>query len=256
MGHDKETSEYDELTPEQRAVLEDSDLILRDLLEATDAELAGLQPFMNRRELVGNSLASFQHLRDIGVETTEINESLKILDAEYKRLDAEFAEYRKLSARREALKAASEYNQRLLSASPDLVPREELALWEIARRVLLQEQRSMTAKEILERVTSLGHKVRGRTPAEAVRTALIRKPEVFQRTEDGKFQLMSSDMPLISALELRKESFKLQLNELQEREWEKDDVKSDGTMGLPTKHEEIGHAERKQRDKLRKEHGR
>jgi hypothetical protein len=60
-------------------------------------------------------------------------------------------------------------------------------LWQGARQVLLQNGGPMTARQITEALLAGGWKIEGKTPVESVRTTLIRKPEIFDRGQDGTF---------------------------------------------------------------------
>lgn len=47
----------------------------------------------------------------------------------------------------------------------------------------------------------LGWKIKGKTPVESVRTTLIRKSDVFERLDDGKFRLKKRMMTLQEAMQ-------------------------------------------------------
>jgi hypothetical protein len=62
-------------------------------------------------------------------------------------------------------------------------------IWMGAQQVLATVQRPMTAPEIARMLQALDWPISGDTPAETVRTALSRKPELFIRVNRGRFLL-------------------------------------------------------------------
>jgi hypothetical protein len=74
-----------------------------------------------------------------------------------------------------------------LTGYPDRPPLPDAPLWKGARYVLRRENRPMRATEICQRLKELGWKFKGKTPADSVRTILIRKPDIFDRVEGGKY---------------------------------------------------------------------
>jgi len=62
-------------------------------------------------------------------------------------------------------------------------------IWMGAQQVLATVQRPMTAPEIAQMLQALDWPISGDTPAETVRTALSRKPELFVRVDRGRFLL-------------------------------------------------------------------
>ena len=73
-------------------------------------------------------------------------------------------------------------------------PREagEMPIWEHARAILASKNNTpMGAGQIALLVASRGGKLEGKNPAESLRTVLIRKPDMFERVEGGKFRLKS-----------------------------------------------------------------
>jgi hypothetical protein len=65
----------------------------------------------------------------------------------------------------------------------------EVPLWHGAKLVLESNPRPMSAPDITECMRAMGWPITGDTPVETVRTAMIRKPDVFERTERGMFSL-------------------------------------------------------------------
>ncbi len=72
---------------------------------------------------------------------------------------------------------------------PDHPPLRDAPLWEGARYVLRQAGTSLSVTEISERLQVLGWKIKAKVPSESLRTILLRKPELFERTEGARFRL-------------------------------------------------------------------
>ena len=76
-----------------------------------------------------------------------------------------------------------------MSGYPDRPPVPDSPLWKGAQWVLRRENRPMRSTEIAKRLQELGWKIKSKNPGESLRTILVRKPEMFEKLEGGKYRL-------------------------------------------------------------------
>ena len=69
-------------------------------------------------------------------------------------------------------------------------------IWRGAQQVLESAKSPMSAPDITELLQAMGWPISGDTPVETVRTALARKPDVFERTDRGMFKLKNDPNPV------------------------------------------------------------
>jgi hypothetical protein len=63
-------------------------------------------------------------------------------------------------------------------------------IWQHVRNLLLSKHgKALSIPEIMDGLDAKGVRLDSKTPGESVRTILIRKPDIFQRLEDGKFRI-------------------------------------------------------------------
>jgi hypothetical protein len=65
----------------------------------------------------------------------------------------------------------------------------EVPIWQAAKDLLERHGKPITAKQIMDGLLVTGMRIEGKHRMEIVRVSLIRKPEVFEKMRDGRFQL-------------------------------------------------------------------
>jgi hypothetical protein len=125
------------------------------------------------------------------VESLQLmQEALRVLRNDLDSINHRLSDYQKLLNERESIRLAIEGLERVIQSSADSPkPPADLPLWKGAQQILEQSKVPLAARDITLRLVGLGFKIAGKTPIESVRTMLIRKPEIFSRTGDGKFEL-------------------------------------------------------------------
>lgn len=120
---------------------------------------------------------------------TSIEATLTELKSRMATIDAKLATFNELAQEREAIRQAIFALENVLGkASDESVP---MRIWEHAENILMgNDNRPMSAPEIVDLLAARGVSLESKTPTESVRTILIRKPDVFKRLEDGRFQLV------------------------------------------------------------------
>jgi hypothetical protein len=123
--------------------------------------------------------------------TEQVEKTLADLRARVAALDEELARMNEMHTERTALQAAIQSLEYLIQQSPkDSV---QMPIWQHAEQLLLGRGNvPMTAGEIALLLIGGGIKVEAQKPEESVRTTLIRKPDIFERVEGGKFRLKHS----------------------------------------------------------------
>jgi hypothetical protein len=69
----------------------------------------------------------------------------------------------------------------------------KVPLWKFIETSIRDVTGPLSAKEVLEIISSKGREVNGTYPAETVRGAMILKPDIFERMPDGKFKLRNNE---------------------------------------------------------------
>jgi hypothetical protein len=151
--------------------------------------LEQFQKITARRESISDVLFNLGQLQSTGMSAEEIVPAIKALKKEEEVLELKAKEFQVLITQFGNVQRALAGIERLLNEPTGFSPSGERPVWEGARQVLRQRQQPMSAKEITEQLSALGWRFQGKTPAEAVRTTLIRKKDVFERLERGKFRL-------------------------------------------------------------------
>lgn len=64
-----------------------------------------------------------------------------------------------------------------------------IPLWKFIQAAMRGNANALSAKEVLDVLVSRNVEVRGEFKTETVRGAMTGKPEIFERTDDGKFRL-------------------------------------------------------------------
>jgi hypothetical protein len=140
--------------------------------------------------LVEQQLAQMQNLM---VSREEIKGSIFGLEKMIERMEAQQKNNSANNAARaaDAIRGIGEYpGPELTTLSSMAVPTPEpTPIWRGAQQVLETAKRPMSAPDITELMQAMGWSIAGDTPVETVRTALVRKPDIFERTDRGMFQL-------------------------------------------------------------------
>lgn len=128
-------------------------------------------------------------------EEKALQEALKIIEAKVEKLDTELERYNSLRQERDTAYGTLIHLRASLGMPPyppskEIVPNPaQKPLWADAQEVLAQSTHEMSAPEIVEALRKRGRKLEGKWDAEAVRAALARKPELFERVGRGMFRL-------------------------------------------------------------------
>lgn len=124
----------------------------------------------------------------------DIQATLGKLRAEEESLNRKLAEYQKTLEEREAVRHAIKGLEWVVErAEQATAPSTGTPIWKGAQALL--EQRGgqpMTVAELTSELQGIGYNIKGKTPAESVRSILIRKPSVFEKVEGGKYRLKSN----------------------------------------------------------------
>ena len=152
---------------------------------------------------------------DLAAHIQSLKQSLEYAKAEFRSVEEELARVQQLMARKEEIRASVfgiekmierlEARQKNSTATGPIIKASDIMgrgglinaltmppespIWRGAWQVLESAKRPLSAPEITELLQAMGWPVSGDTPVETVRTALIRKPDLFERTDRGMFQL-------------------------------------------------------------------
>jgi hypothetical protein len=121
-----------------------------------------------------------------------IDQTLAELHAELEQIEKQLVGMNILHMRRMMLKDGIDVLEKLKQQESQNITQRPV--WEVARDVLSAANQPMTVGELLLRLTGMGIKFSGETPLESLRTALIRKPDVFSRAKGGQFDLKSREV--------------------------------------------------------------
>ena len=121
-------------------------------------------------------------------------------EAELRKLEAELAPLRALQARRDNLHqlvaqmrfnlGMEPYTQEQENTQESNKPIEARAIWVVAREVLERSNVPLSPGDIANTLRGLGFtQLAGRSGKETVRSALVKKKDIFTRLSDGRFEL-------------------------------------------------------------------
>jgi hypothetical protein len=128
-------------------------------------------------------------------EINQYQKTVESLEQQLSDVDLQLAHLQKLMRRRDDLRMAIGHLKRIiaddageLSASGP----EDFPLWKRLEQILSQSKEPMTVKQLADAVIALGGKIDTSSPPETVRTNLLRKPDIFERTEAGLYKVKNS----------------------------------------------------------------
>jgi hypothetical protein len=150
--------------------------IARGELRRTEEELAKMQFLMVTREEIKGSIFGLEKMIE-RMETQQKNNTANI----------------PVSAA-DIMKGGGQYFGSELGNLKSMANTSEPPIWRGAQEVLEAANRPMSAPEITECLQAMSWPISGETPVETVRTALARKPDLFERTERGMFKLKDIHM--------------------------------------------------------------
>jgi hypothetical protein len=108
-------------------------------------------------------------------------------------LDEEIQRINELAAEREALRQAIWALENVIGKTP--ADEVQMPIWQHTQSILSSNgNKPMNIAEITDALAARRVKLESKTPSESVRTTLIRKPDIFERVEGGKFKL-KQDLP-------------------------------------------------------------
>jgi len=113
---------------------------------------------------------------------------ISLIEKQVAEVDARLIGFQVLLRYREELQIALSALKPLASHNP---ADPQVPIWKKAEYVLKASGVPMSAKDLLDALTAMGVQFDGKTPLESLRTTLIRKPEIFRRLDDGKFELVA-----------------------------------------------------------------
>jgi hypothetical protein len=112
-------------------------------------------------------------------------------------IEAQLAALQSLAQERDILKQTiwgydellKKYEGLPLTGYPDHPPLPDSPLWGGARYILRRAGTPLSVGEICNQLQVLGWKIKAKAPSESLRTILLRKPDIFERSEGAKFRL-------------------------------------------------------------------
>jgi hypothetical protein len=117
-----------------------------------------------------------------------IQRTIAELKARMDGLDEEIAKLSELSQEREALRQAIFALENVIGKTP--ADSAQMPVWQHTQEILASNANvPMTAGEIVDALIARGVTLDSKNPSESVRTTLIRKPDIFELMDGGKFRL-------------------------------------------------------------------
>jgi hypothetical protein len=167
---------------------------LRNRLGLIEKQLAELERLTQDRESLKGAAYSLDQFLQLGSEQSNspqqrasAQETLSHLRTRLADVEEQLAGLQELLQDREVVKRAiHDLEQVARLASGEAIERED-PLWKGAQQVLTQNGGPMSARAITEALLARGWRIEGKAPVENVRSALLRKPEIFDRGRDHSF---------------------------------------------------------------------
>jgi hypothetical protein len=121
----------------------------------------------------------------------ELDAALETLRERYKKLQEQVAALHAIGKELEQVRQAIWSLEQLIGAGESTPAEDGRPIWEHVQNLLLSNNNEpMSIPEIMLGLDARRNvRIEGKTPSESVRTILIRKPDIFERLEGGKFKI-------------------------------------------------------------------